>query len=68
MAGANERGTYIEIVGNGTADNARSNARTLDWSGNEILTGSSTATSFKISTDAIISYDSTEAAIMFTFI
>jgi len=33
------RGTYIEIVGNGTTDNARSNARTLDWSGNEKLAG-----------------------------
>ena len=33
------RGDYIEIVGNGTADNARSNARTLDWSGNETLAG-----------------------------
>lgn len=35
-------GTYIEIVGNGTADNARSNARTLDWNGNEWLAGSLT--------------------------
>ena len=33
------RGNYVEIVGNGTADNARSNARTLDWSGNEVLSG-----------------------------
>ena len=33
------RGTYVEIVGKGTADNARSNARTLDWSGNEWLSG-----------------------------
>lgn len=33
------RGNYVEIVGNGTADNARSNARTLDWSGNETLAG-----------------------------
>ena len=33
------KGRYIEIVGNGTADNTRSNARTLDWSGNEVLTG-----------------------------
>lgn len=33
-----ERGTYIEIVGNGNRDN-RSNARTLDWSGNEVLAG-----------------------------
>jgi len=36
------RATYVEIVGNGTADNARSNARTLDWSGNEALAGSIT--------------------------
>ena len=33
------KGDYIEIVGNGTADSARSNARTLDWSGNEWLAG-----------------------------
>ena len=33
------RGNYVEIVGNGTADNARSNARTLDWNGNERLAG-----------------------------
>lgn len=32
-------GNYVEIVGNGTADDARSNARTLDWSGNEVLSG-----------------------------
>ena len=31
--------TYLEIAGNGTADNARSNARTLDWNGNEALAG-----------------------------
>lgn len=42
-----ERGDYVEIVGNGTADNARSNARILDWSGNETLAGTSTATGFK---------------------
>ena len=33
------RGNYIEIVGNGTANNTRSNARTLDWNGNEVLAG-----------------------------
>lgn len=38
-AAATELGDYIEIVGNGTADDARSNARTLDWSGNEVLAG-----------------------------
>lgn len=32
------QGTYVEIVGNGTLYN-RSNARTLDWEGNEILAG-----------------------------
>lgn len=32
-AAANTRGTYVHIVGNGTADNARSNALTLTWDG-----------------------------------
>lgn len=31
---------YLMIVGNGTADNARSNAMTLDWDGNMELAGS----------------------------
>ena len=34
-----ESGVYAEIIGNGTATNARSNARTLDWNGNERLMG-----------------------------
>lgn len=38
-SGTTVKGTYVEIVGNGTANNARSNARTLDWSGNETLAG-----------------------------
>ena len=42
QAEANERGTYVEIVGKGTAYNARSNARTLDWNGNEWLAGNLT--------------------------
>ena len=33
------RGDYIEIVGKGIDENTRSNARTLDWSGNEVLAG-----------------------------
>ena len=33
------RGTYVEIVGNGLVESSRSNARTLDWSGNESLAG-----------------------------
>lgn len=36
------RGNYVEIVGNGTS-NDHSNARTLDWSGNEWLAGNLTA-------------------------
>ncbi len=35
---------YAHIVGNGTADTARSNAHTLDWSGNAWYAGSITAT------------------------
>ena len=35
-------GTYAEIIGNGTSDTQRSNARTLDWQGNEALAGSLT--------------------------
>ena len=34
--------TYAHIVGNGTADNARSNAHTLDWSGNAWFAGTVT--------------------------
>lgn len=41
-AAAGARGTYVEIVGNGTGASARSNARTLDWSGNESIAGSMT--------------------------
>ena len=38
-ATASNRGNYVEIVGNGADKNSRSNARTLDWSGNEELAG-----------------------------
>ncbi len=41
-AATTERGNYVEIVGNGTGSSAKSNARTLDWSGNEWLAGSLT--------------------------
>lgn len=39
---ADDIDNYVEIVGNGYPNN-RSNARTLDWSGNEWLAGSLTA-------------------------
>ena len=32
-------GKYVEIVGNGSTVHGRSNARTLDWEGNETLAG-----------------------------
>lgn len=38
IAGSTARGTYVEIVGNGD-NTTRSNARTLDWDGNEVLAG-----------------------------
>lgn len=44
-AAATERGAYIEIVGNGT-QSTPANARTLDWSGNETISGSMTASAF----------------------
>ena len=39
------RGNYVEIVGNGASESARSNARTLDWSGNEWIAGTLTQAS-----------------------
>lgn len=36
---ATEIGNYVEIVGNGSDSNSKSNARTLDWNGNEWLAG-----------------------------
>ena len=39
---SNTRGNYVEIVGNGTDENTLSNARTLDWDGNETLQGNLT--------------------------
>ncbi len=36
--------TYAEVIGNGTANDARSNARTLDWNGNAWHAGEVSAT------------------------
>lgn len=33
------KSAYVEVVGNGTTPDNRSNARTLDWNGNEVLKG-----------------------------
>lgn len=44
---ASSRGQYAVIVGNGTADDARSNAMTVDWNGNQVLAGTLQSTGFK---------------------
>lgn len=49
--------TYAEIIGNGTANDARSNARTLDWSGNESLAGTIDASGFGTRLSALIPAD-----------
>lgn len=41
-AAASARGTYVEIVGKGSSNSARSNARTLNWNGNEWIAGTLT--------------------------
>ena len=43
-AESNKRGLFVEIVGNGSNSRNKTNARTLDWDGNEWLAGSLTAT------------------------
>lgn len=45
------RGTYAVIVGNGTSDTARSNALTIDWSGNVVASGSVDGTDITASGD-----------------
>ena len=42
VSSPSDKGTYVEIVGNGTSPMDRSNARTLDWNGNEKIAGSLT--------------------------
>lgn len=60
--GATARGSYVEMVGNGTGSTNRSNARTLDWEGNEVLSGSMT-----VGTKAKLQYNSTTSALDFIF-
>ena len=47
---------YIFIVGNGTADNDRSNAITVDWDGNLVATGAVTASNIPAPPSADGSY------------
>ena len=48
---------YAEIIGNGTSESDRSNARTLDWSGNETLAGDLTYNGNKSLTSEISRLD-----------
>ena len=45
---------YVEIVGNGKTSANRNNARTLDWDGNEILSGTITAKEYRLPDGTII--------------
>lgn len=60
---ATARGTYVEMVGNGTGLRNRANARTLDWSGNEVLSGSMT-----VGAKIKLQYNSTTEALDFIFV
>lgn len=57
-----QRGTYIEIVGNGNNIQA-SNARTLDWDGNESLAGKLTLGADGTSTDDVPRISQVESAL-----
>lgn len=61
QAAATEYGTYAEIIGNGYSEKVdgqtvehRSNARTLDWDGNEVLSGTIEASGFGPTLAAIV--------------
>lgn len=47
---SSSRDTYIEIVGNGSDSNNPSNARTLDWQGNETIAGTLTCSDISAGT------------------
>jgi hypothetical protein len=55
-AAATAQGNYIEIVGKGANGSNRSNARTLDWSGNEVLAGDLTYKGNQVLSSMLMSY------------
>ena len=55
---SDRRGNYVEIVGNGARSSERSNARTLDWQGNETLAGDLTYNGNKSITSEVQRLDS----------
>jgi hypothetical protein len=48
-----EDNAFAEIIGNGTANAARSNARTLDWDGNEWIAGGFKCNGMEASSSAV---------------
>ena len=54
-AKADSRGTYVHIVGNGTADDARSNALTLTWDG-DLWHSGKLSHGNKVSAEGLYSY------------
>ena len=68
-----EKGAYVHVIGNGTSDDSRSNAHTLDWNGNawyagDVYTGSTSGTnkdegSKKLATEEYVDSAVAEAAI-----
>lgn len=65
---ATERGNYAHIVGNGTSDTARSNAHTLDWSGNawfagDVYVGSTSGTNKDDGSQKLVNSDEVAMAI-----
>ena len=58
--------TYALIVGNGTSDNARNNAFTLDWSGSGEFSGDVDATAYngsKTASDGVLASSNNQTAI-----
>lgn len=70
-ASATTRGNYAHIVGNGTASNARSNAHTLDWSGNawfagDVYVGSTSGTNKDEGSKKLITADEVPKGAVYT--
>ena len=65
-----ERGNYAHIVGNGTSIDARSNAHTLDWSGNawfagDVYVGSTSGTNKDEGSKKLITADEVPSEVFF---
>ena len=59
-----DQDTYAFILGNGSADNARSNAMTVDWNGN--IGANNIVTSTSVSNTGLISFLNSNSAAVYT--